>query len=252
MEKEQHGLGEQPIIVKTTWAKAFSRIGVTAVLVGGMVYAMTYLIESPGKAIKYIADNFTSGKVVTEFRDYVTSVKGVNYLQVATLQTTDVFSRTDSKAIMWDWIGLPDVNIEIQAPVEYTFYLDLKDHWEFQWHDDEQGIIVVAPRLQPNTPAIDVSNMKILKEEGSVWRDEVEVRQKLTQQITEISKTMANEKIPLIRELARNETRQFIEAWFIKVQFKHAKIKPHVKMVYFADEQSLLNQSTPSLSEEKL
>ena len=243
MEQEKQ---ESPIIVKTTWAKAFSRIGVTAILIGGIIYIATQCMRTPGKIIEDIAKGFNSGKVVTEFRDYVTKIRGVNYLQVATLQSIDTFSRTDSKNIMWDWIGLPDVRIEIQAPVEYTFYLDLKDKWEFQWHHEDQSIIVIAPMLRPNTPAIDVSNMKIIKEEGSVLRNEEEVKEKLKQQITEISKRMAQEKIPLVRELARNETRQFLEAWFIKVQFKQSEIKPHIQMVYFADENELINQQISS------
>ncbi|NUN10804.1 MAG: DUF4230 domain-containing protein [Ignavibacteriaceae bacterium] len=239
---DQHG---KPI--SAAWIKAFSQIVVTVIIVGGVIYAMRYLVESPGKALEKIAESFESGKVVTEFRDYVTSVKGVNYLQVATINTTDIFSRRDSKTIMWNLIGLPDVNIEIQAPVEYTYYLDLKGEWEFQWNEEEQGITVIAPVLQANTPAIDISKMKIIKEEGSLLRNEAAVRQKLMEQIMDITRKAANDKIPLIRELARNETRQFIETWFIKVQFRDARLKPHVKNVYFADEQPVPTRPLPSI-----
>jgi len=250
MEKEQFISEILQTMRKSVRTKALVTIGVTAIIVGGIIFAMIYLIESPANALEKIATNFKSGKVVTEFRDYVTSVKGMTYLQVAKLNTTDVFSRTDSRKILWNWVGLPDVKIEIQAPVEYTYYLDLKEKWEFNWLDEEQGIIVIAPMLQPNTPAIDVSNMKIIREEGSILRDESEVRQRLMQQIMEISRSMAKEKIPVIRELARNETRQFIETWFIKVQFSNSKIKPHVKAVYFADEEIPLNHSTISIQKE--
>lgn len=147
---------------------------------------------------------------------------------------------------MWNWVGLPDVRVEIQAPVEYTFYLDLKDKWEFRWQNEEQSIIVIAPSIQSNTPAIDISKMQISKEEGSVLRNEEEVKEKLKQQISKISKTIAQNKIPLIRELARNETRQFVESWFMKVYFKDADIKPHVQSVYFADEKGLFEQKETS------
>ncbi len=227
---------KQPIIVKTTWAKAFSRIGVTAILVFGAIYGMKVAIKTPAEAIQEIAKGFISGEVKTEFVDYVTRVRGVNQLQIAQLNSVDTFHKTDSKSVLWESIGLPDVKVEIEAPVEYTFYLDLKKQWDFAWQDDEQGIIVIAPQIEYNTPAIDVSQMKVRITEGSVWRDEEDVRAKLTQELTTLSKRMASEKISLIREIARNETRQFIINWFIKVRFKDSDIKPHIQMVYFVDE----------------
>ncbi len=239
---EQHAQTKHQI-----WARTFSRVGISALIIFGMVYVTIQFIQTPERAIKQIAEGFSSGKVTEEFRDYVTKIQGVNHLQVAKLSSLDTFSRTDSQKILWDRIGLPDVKVEIQAPVEYTFYLDLKDSWEFQWHDDEQAILILAPAIQSNTPAIDVSNMVILTEKGSILRDEDEVHEKLKQELTELSKQMAVEKIPLIREIARNETRQFIENWFIKVRFSDAAIKPHVQMVKFADEYSLqLDESISS------
>ena len=51
-----------------------------------------------------------------EFRDYVTEVRGVNRLQVAQLQSVDSFSRTDSTAIFWDALQLPDVRVRMEMP----------------------------------------------------------------------------------------------------------------------------------------
>ena len=46
----------------------------------------------------------------------------------------------------------------------------------------------------------------------------------------------AHSKLPLVRELARRETRRFVENWFVAVRFHDAAVKPHVSDVYFADE----------------
>lgn len=55
-------------------------------------------------------------------------------------------------------IGPSTANLDISAPVEYNYYVDLGDNWNLKL---ENGILKVkAPRLLPMTPAVSVSGMK--------------------------------------------------------------------------------------------
>lgn len=239
---ENEGHHKQPC---QCWAGTFKIIGVTAVLFLSLIYVTSLCMRSPESVIKDIAHSITSGKIVTEFRDYVTKVRGLNYLQVASLESVDTFSKTHSKNLLWNSVSLPDVEVHVNAPINYTYYLDLKEKWEFTWQEHEQGIMVIAPKLQWNKPAIDVSQMSISIEKGSAFRDEEEVKELLMKELTRLSEKMAEEKIPLIRELARRETRLFIQNWFINVKFANAEINPHIQSVYFANEKLPDAQKNP-------
>lgn len=198
------------------------------------------------RALQEIAAAFRTGTITTEFRDYVTEVRGVNRLQVAQLQSVDSFSRTDSTAVFWDALQLPDVRVRMEMPVEYNYYLDLNDPWTFHWREAEQAIVVDAPALRCATPAVDLARMKVEVVEGSVLRDEAAVQERLKARMPELLRRAAERKIPLVRETARRQTRLFIENWFVKVRFQDAPVKPHVLDVAFADE-----TSAPPLNPEK-
>lgn len=187
------------------------------------------------KAVE-IVQAFKKGTIVTIWKDYVTQVSGSNYLQVAKLNSVETFTRTDSTSAMWDMIDLPDVIVQLETPVEFTFYLNLNDQWQFKWDDADQGITIIAPKIQYNQPAVDISKMSFTTIKGSVLRNEKKVQDQFMQDITTVLSTRAGEKINLIREIARNETNKFFSNWFINSVFKDASQKPHIKAVYFADE----------------
>ncbi|OGF64702.1 MAG: hypothetical protein A2Y62_14675 [Candidatus Fischerbacteria bacterium RBG_13_37_8] len=225
------------------------RIIITVIIVAGVVaitiglytvYRFTELpvetIDKAGESLAKIASTFKTGTVTTEFHDYVTNVRGVNYLQIANLKSVDTFTRTDSTAIFWDMIGLPDITVEIQAPIEYTYYLDLNDRWEFTWDQQLQSIIVIAPPIKCNTPAVDIANLKMIVKDGSILRNKELALEKLKKEMPQMVRGVAAEKIPLIRETARREARIFIENWIVKIMFKEYEFKPHVREVYFRDE----------------
>ncbi len=241
---------DPPIIIKRSWAKTVSIIGVTAIIVFGMVYVFTYLMNMPGKAVDKVGETLTdiafafkSGTVITEFRSYTTEVSSSNYLQIALLKTNETFSKTDSKKFAWQILDLPDVEVEIMAPVEYTFYLDLSEKWNFILHDQGAGIIEVievivhAPKIKYNTPSVNISRLTVNVKKGSIFRDEEKVKEKLRREIMFICKRRAKKKIDLIRAIARDEVEKFVQKWFINFRFKDNKIQPYIKAVYFADEE---------------
>jgi hypothetical protein len=234
-------------------------VKIVAVITGGLVllvlgvYFIHQLVGLPARSVNEarrvlegIAASFQSGTVTLEFRDYVTEVRGLSRLQVAQLKSVDTFSRTDSTAIFWDSLRLPDVRVQLETPVEYTYYLDLDGPWRFTWHEPEQAIVVEAPPIRAGTPAVDLAGLKLTILEGSFLRDEEAAQEKLKAQMPELLHRMAWEKIPLVRETARRQTRLFVENWFVKVRFQNATIKPHVRDVVFADE-----VAAPPLTPEK-
>ncbi len=223
-------------IIKTLMANVIAKIGIAIVVMLGVIYLVVHVLETSSKALKEIADGFNSGKVVSEFHDYITKMEGVNRLQVALIKSVDTFSKKDSKNILWDLISLPDVEVEIQAPVEYSYYLELNDKWEFRWNDSSRTIVAIAPKIKCGTPAVDVSNMKIIEISGSILRSTDEVKEKLKSELSQKLSEIAESKISLIRDTARNYAKQFIKNWFINFYFKDAALKPEYLIVYFADE----------------
>ena len=125
----------------------------------------------------------------------------------------------------------------MQGPVEFTYYLDLKEKWDFRWKDVKDGITVIAPRLRYNMPAVDVSNLSITVSKGSILRDEQATKEKLRAEITRMTRVKAQKKISFARETARQATREFVNEWFIALKFDEMETKPFIREVYFADEQ---------------
>ena len=168
----------------------------------------------------------------------MTEIRRVNRLQVAQLQSVDSFSRTDSTAIFWDALQLPDVRVRMEMPVEYNYYLDLDEPWTFDWREAEQAIVVDAPALRCATPAVDLAR----HEGGGPRRQRPAGRGggPGTAEGPDAGAAAAGgrAKVPLVRETARRQARLFIENWFVKVRFQGAPVKPHVLDVVFADETS--------------
>lgn len=269
---------DQPIIVKTTWAKAISRIGVTAIVVLGLIFVFVYFLKFTGKAFKAtdkaisnrmneltnIASAFKTGSVVTEFTSYATKIRASNNLQVAQLETVESFSKSETTKHAWDLIEF-SAEVEIRAPVEYTFYLDLLEQksWIFELQNEQAilnqkeetifetpEIVVRTPKIQWNTPAINVSEMKYW-ENKSIGIDEDKMRLELQKEITAICNERAKEKIPLVREIARAETKKFLENWIVNVMFKDYLVKPRIESLYFADEWEVMNQDSSSNAEKE-
>lgn len=206
------------------WPAAGAVLGLAAI--GAALYVLLSLSHAPREALRAtrelfgdareIASAFRSGTVTTSFSSYATQVTGSNRLQVATLQQLEVFERKDEAAIFWGQLALPDVIVEARAPVEYTYTLDLKEPWSFAL--EAQTLLVKAPQLRHNAPAVDVSALRYEIHKGSVLRDEAAVIEKLRQGLSELSKQRARSHIALIRDTARRQTEEFVETW-LKARF---------------------------------
>lgn len=229
------------------WKKLPFKISITVIIISSLFLILILYVTQKGcSTLSQIAWNFKTGKVVTEFYDYVTEVKGMQRLQAASLKTTDVFTRIDSKSILWELIELPDVKVEIKLPVEYTYYLDLKDKWEFEWDEKLMHVKVIAPKLRPNTPAVNISEMKVTVLKGSFLRDVEEVKDSLFRELTPKLTQLSYEKIELVKENARKEVSGFVSDWFLNNYFRAYKVMPKIISIRFEDEADQYNTS-PSI-----
>ena len=161
--------------------------------------------------LKQLAEAFRQGTVTTSFLSYATEVGGSTYLQVARLRQTEIFERTEQATLLWGQLDLPDVVVRATAPVEYTYYLDLHRRWELL--QDGARVRVIAPALEFNPPAVEISKLEYEVRAGSLLGDEEAALERLRHGITQMTRQRAKDNEPLVREIARRQTAEFVRTW---------------------------------------
>jgi hypothetical protein len=233
-------MGEEPR-GRSPWPLVAAVLGVVALVVGGAVYVAHRVSSLPAemagetraalKDLRSLAQAFRQGTVTTSFASSATKLLGTTYLQVATLRQDEVFERRDEATLFWGQLSLPDVVVEARAPVEYTYYLDLDKPWMFRAEGDD--VRVTAPGIEFNTPAVDASAIRYVVREGSVLRDQGAAMDQLKQGLTALSRERARHNIPLVREVVRRRTEEFVATWLERHYFDAGH---HRIVVSFADE----------------
>lgn len=201
------------------WAMAFTIVLAVLVIAVSGLYVFRRTTELPGKAadkaveaLKTVADAFRQGTVSTSFISYATSVTGTSYFQFATLRQMEIFERKDERTSFW--IPLPDVVVEARAPVEYTYYVDLKGEWKLTMGD--RVVRVQAPPIQFNQPAVDASKIEYAVRKGSIFRREDAVVEALKQSITNETMRRAQENTALVREEGRKQVAALMKTWIVR------------------------------------
>jgi hypothetical protein len=172
------------------------------------------LVDQAGKRLAEVAAAFNQGTITTTFTSYATTVSGSQFLQFATLSQEERFRRTDQASTAFGYIPLPDVIVEADAPVTYTYYLDLNDKWEFTLKDG--AITVVAPHIKFNKPAVDASRITYEVKKDSLIRDTHQALEELKSSITWMANQKARENIALVRETGRRQTEAFVRTWLAR------------------------------------
>jgi hypothetical protein len=186
------------------------RVPINALQSGG--YATAKVIDHLGGQLESVAAAFRRGTITTAFVHYATTLTNTLHLEVATLRQMEVFTRQEEASTGFGFIPLPDVIVEARAPVEYTYFLDLKGRWRV---DVKDGVVrVEVPALQFNTPALDVSSMTLEVRKG-VFKV-AEVQEKLRQSLSSLARRQAQENVPLVRENARRQVEAFVEGWLLQ------------------------------------
>jgi hypothetical protein len=211
-----------------TWAWPVAWMVTVLLLVGAGVYAFrscravpgevldktSKVVSQVGKSLAEVAAAFNQGSITTTFTSYATSVNGSEFLQFATVSQEERFQRTDEASTAFGYIPLPEVIVEANAPVTYTYYLDLKDRWEFRLKDGT--ITVIAPNIRFNKPAVDASRITYEVKKDSIMRDTRQSLEDLKGSITWMVNQKARQNIGLVRETGRKETQVFVENWLAK------------------------------------
>lgn len=186
-------------------------------------------ITKAGTSLATIAAAFKQGTITTSFVSYATTVSNHQYLQFATLKQHEIFTHTEEKSTAFGYVPLPDVVVEARAPVEYTYYIDLKAPWELKLRNGT--IEVYAPPIRANKPAVDASAIHYEVRKGYLKSDEA--LNNLKRSITSLVTLRAKDNIPLVRETGRKEISEFVENWLAR-SFTDGR-NYHVK-VYFPGE----------------
>jgi hypothetical protein len=217
-------------------------VAVVAILTVAGLLVFRSLRDAPGEALDRagaLADRaaqvvaaFRSGTLVTRFASEATRLHGATRLQFAELAQAEVFERTDSTAVLWGQLQLPDVIVEARAPVTYTYFVDLEKPWEFR-RLNGAVLDVTAPAVEFNAPAVDPSAIQYVVRKGSLLRDEAAVMDRLRAGLTELSRSRAREHVALVRDTGRVKIAEFVDRW-LRERFAdgggyHARVR-------FADE----------------
>ncbi|KYG62393.1 hypothetical protein AZI86_16285 [Bdellovibrio bacteriovorus] len=179
-----------------------------AVIIGGGALLM-YSVYRTQNVVPHLLEKIFSEDVNDKFHAYATKVSGKQSLHVARLNRMEIYERT-SKAKAFGF-SLPDVIVSITFPVEYNYNVSLTAGWKFEKRDGM--LMVYAPELSGQTPAVNVSEMKFEIKKGSFIRDENQVRERLQKELT----GFLSENSIALREQVRTEARlsieQFVRGW---------------------------------------
>ena len=207
-----------------------SVLGLAAILTAGLAFVTRRALSLPADVaregrqalseLRSLAAAFRSGTVTTSFARESTALAGTTRLQLATLRQAEVFTRRDESRLFWGQLPLPDVVVEARAPVEYTYYLDLEKPWTFTLEGDL--LLALAPAIEWNAPAIDVSALRYEVREGSLLRDEASVLAALRESLTGAARLRARDNVALVRDTGRARTADFVRTW-VAGRFDDAK-----------------------------
>ena len=236
---------------KHSWPRAATTIAVVCVLAGTALLALRMMRDLPGAALDRgtemlktlggeaakVARAFNEKTVREEFFSHAAELTGTSRFQFATLKEGEIFQREEAGSTAWGLIALPKVVVEARAPVEYSYYLDFAGVWEFA--REGSVLTVFAPPIAANPPALEVSALQFYTLEGSVWRNDGPVRERLKDTLSGALRQRAVKNAGLVREVGRQRLAEFVEKWLAE-KFSDGR-DLRVKVV-FPDERPLSPQ----------
>ncbi len=210
---------------KNPWPKAVTIMVVVGIFGGSGLLIVRMLRDMPGAALDKgtelvrtlggeaakVARAFNEKTVREEFISHAAELAGTSRFQFATLREGEIFQREESGSTAWGLIALPKVVVEARAPVEYSYYLDFAGTWEFA--RTGQALTVFPPPIAANPPALDVSALQFYTLEGSLWRNDGAVRERLKDTLTGALRKRAVTNAALVRETGRQRLAEFVEKW---------------------------------------
>ena len=190
---------------------------------------------------------FKTGHITTTFSEDIPTIVSTHgdVLELATLTSTETFTREDIKTYGWGYLPASTTTAEIRVPVTYRYHLRLSD----PWHLATRGniCIVQAPQFQASLPpAIDTGRMEKRVEGGWANFDKNALLDDLEKDITRhISRRAVDSKhLDLAREQCRRSVAEFVRKWLMdKVQWPD---RINAIIVVFPDERTFNNDDALS------
>ena len=166
-----------------------------------------------------IAENFQQSKITHTFTESLPEANdaGEGRLEVATLENTKHFKRTNKRTILWDKISLGTTVTEIRVPATFRYHIKLSDPWKLEVRD--QQCFVISPMMQPTTPvAIHTDGIEKYSERGWARFNKEEQMDGLMKSITPrlTSHASSDSYVNLVREHARKTVAEFVRQWLMK------------------------------------
>jgi hypothetical protein len=191
------------------------------------------LVDKTGKAIGHagnalatVAAAFKQGTIKTSLTTFGTTVSNHQYLQFATVSQMERFQRSEQTSTAFGYVPLPDVVVTAEAPVVYTYYLDLNEKWELVLRDST--IYVFTPAVRANKPSVDASAINYEVKKG--YFKTAEAQENLKRSIMSLATLRAKDNLPLARQTGRDEVAKFVENWMAR-SFADGK-NYHVKVFF--------------------
>jgi hypothetical protein len=226
----------KPLPSSFTWAKAFAIVAVSVILTAGSLTWYFFFKLTPAAVfMPTLSEETTRG----QFASYVGGLQGQNSLQVATLNTREEFAYVSEKKL-FSYMPGGVVEVAARVPCEITYFVPLKDsEWSFYIRDQGRRLIVVAPPINFNRPAIDLARYDLRVIKDSMIRDSEEVKLALQNEIPGLLAEVGHKNINSIRDTARISIKDFLEQWLLNSFGDKRVITPVVDRIYFADEEHL-------------
>jgi len=230
---------------QNAWPKAVTIMVVAALLAGVVFSGLRMLREMPGAALDKstalvsaiggeaakVARAFNEKTVREEFVSRATELAGTSRFQFASLRQEETFQRSETGSTAWGLVPLPTVVVGARGPVDYTYFLDFAGPWEFA--SDGSELTVYPPAIAANPPALDVSAHQYYTLEGSIWRKDGAVRDRLRESLSAALVERAAKNAGLVREVGRQRLAEFVEKWLVEKFSDGARLR--VKVVFPAE-----------------
>jgi hypothetical protein len=191
-----------------------------------------------------LAGQFKTGHITTTFSEDIPTIVSTHgdVLELATLTSTETFTREDTTTYAWGYLPASTTTAEIRVPVTYRYHLRLSEPWHLATRGNV--CIVQAPQFQASLPpAIDTGRMEKRAANGWATFDKTVLLDELEKDITRhISKRATDPKhLDLVREQCRKSVAEFVKKWLAdKLQWPD---RINAIIVVFPDEKSFNNDA---------
>ncbi len=207
-----------------------------AMLIGG-VLAWKFIEESArvvhaaGDWLHRLGDGLQSRSVEETFREIVTRVISTEgeVLELATIETVETFTRSDSRSLFGDLLYLGTTVSEIRVPVVYRYHLRLSEEWRIEIRDRQCRVLAPPPR--PSLPpAIRTEGMEKKSASGWLRFNAAANLAQLEKDLTPRLEQRAADKrhLDLAREANRQSVAAFVRQWMLQERPATEDLQVHV------------------------